>query len=42
MEALRMGGIYPVSDPKRLCLTRRRDFHRLWENAFRVVRERKA
>ena len=42
MEALRMGGIYPVSDPKRLCLTRRRDFHRLWENAFRAVRERKA
>jgi hypothetical protein len=41
MEALRSGGVFPVTDPKRLCLTRRRDFRRLWENAFRTVRERK-
>lgn len=41
MEALRSGGVFPVTDPKRQCLTRRRDFLRLWENAFRQVRERR-
>jgi hypothetical protein len=41
-EALRQGGVYPVTDTERLCMTRRGDFHRLWENAFRTVRERKA
>lgn len=39
LEALRVGGVFPVTDPKRTCLTRRRDFHRLWECAFRTVRE---
>ncbi|HEY3320226.1 MAG TPA: suppressor of fused domain protein [Planctomycetota bacterium] len=39
LEALRAGGVYPVSDPLRLCLTRRRDFNRLWENAFRMICE---
>lgn len=42
LEALRAGGVFPVTDPKRTCLTRRRDFHRLWECAFRAVRENKA
>ncbi|HLX64454.1 MAG TPA: suppressor of fused domain protein [Planctomycetota bacterium] len=41
MEALRTGGVFPVTDPKRQCLTRRRDFMRIWENAFRYVRERR-
>ncbi len=41
MEALRAGGVFPVTDPKRQCLTRRRDFLRIWETAFRGVRERK-
>jgi hypothetical protein len=41
MEALRSGGVFPVTDPKRLCLTRRRDFMRIWEAAFRKIRERK-
>lgn len=39
-EALRTSGVYPVSDPKRTCMTRRGDFHRLWETAFRIARER--
>lgn len=38
-EALRNGGVFPVTDPARTCLTRRRDFNRLWENAFRAVRK---
>ncbi len=42
MEALRLGGVFPVTDPKRQCLTRRRDFMRIWETAFRTVRERKS
>jgi len=42
LEALRGGGVYPVTDPLRTCLTRRRDFLRIWEGAFRVVRERAA
>ncbi|MCY3021634.1 MAG: suppressor of fused domain protein [Planctomycetota bacterium] len=42
LEAVRDGGVYPVSDPERNCLTRRGDFLRLWENAFRTVRERTA
>jgi len=42
LEALRAGGIFPVSDPSRMCLTRRRDFHRIWENAFKLVREKKS
>jgi hypothetical protein len=42
LEALQGGGVFPVSDPQRTCLTRRSDFHRLWENAFRAVRERTA
>lgn len=41
IEALRQGGVYPVTDPKRLCLTRRRDFNKVWETAFRTIRERK-
>jgi len=40
IEALRVGGIYPVTDLRRNCLTRRGDFNRLWETAFRAVRER--
>ena len=39
-EALNAGKVYPVTDPARTCLTRRRDFNKLWENAFRLVRER--
>jgi len=42
LEALRVGGVFPVTDSKRTCLTRRRDFHRLWECAFRTVRENPA
>ena len=42
LEALKAGGVFPVTDPKRTCLTRRRDFLRLWENAFRMVREARA
>ena len=42
MEALRQGGVYPVTDPKRLSLTRRRDFNKVWETAFRTIRERKS
>jgi hypothetical protein len=42
MEALRIGGVFPVTDPKRTCLTRRRDYLRLWETAFRTVREARA
>ena len=41
MDALRKGGVFPVTDPKRQCLTRRRDFLRIWEAAFRAARERK-
>lgn len=41
MDALRAGGVFPVTDPKRQCLTRRRDFLRIWETAFRGVREKK-
>lgn len=41
MEAVRVGGVFPVTDPKRLCLTRRRDFNKVWESAFRTIRERK-
>jgi len=40
LEAMRTGGVYPVSDPARGCMTRRRDFHRVWEGAFRSVREK--
>lgn len=40
-EALRLGGIVPVTDIKRQCLTRRRDFNKIWETAFRTVREKK-
>lgn len=40
-EALRLGGIVPVTDSRRQCLTRRRDFNKIWETAFRTVRERK-
>jgi len=40
LEALKAGGVFPITDPGRTCLTRRRDFHRLWENAFRLVREK--
>ena len=42
LEALKTGGVYPVSDLGRQCLTRRRDFNRVWETAFRIVRERQA
>jgi hypothetical protein len=42
LEALKIGGVFPVTDPGRTCLTRRRDFHRLWEQAFRTVREQSA
>ena len=41
MEALRSGGVFPVTDPRRQCLTRRRDFLRIWETAFRGIREQK-
>ncbi|MEI6232509.1 MAG: suppressor of fused domain protein, partial [Planctomycetota bacterium] len=41
MNALRAGGVFPVSDPKRQCLTRRRDYLRIWEAAFRGVRTNK-
>ena len=37
-EALRIGQVYPITDPNRTCLTRRRDFHRVWESAFQLVR----
>ncbi len=37
-EALRVGQVYPVTDPNRGCMTRRRDFHRIWEAAFSQVR----
>jgi hypothetical protein len=40
LEAMRSGGVYPVSDPARGCMTRRRDFHRVWETSFRTVREK--
>jgi hypothetical protein len=40
LEALRVGGIFPVTDATRNCLTRRRDFHRVWETAFHNVREK--
>jgi len=40
LEALRVGGVFPVTDPARVCLTRRRDFNRLWESAFRLVKEK--
>jgi hypothetical protein len=39
LEALKAGGIFPVSDPGRTCMTRRRDFNRLWETAFHTVKE---
>jgi hypothetical protein len=42
LEALQTGGVFPMSDPSRTCLTRRGDFHRLWEHAFHAVRERAA
>jgi hypothetical protein len=42
LEALTTGGVFPISDPNRMCMSRRRDFHRLWENAFRIVREKRA
>ena len=38
-HALKTGGVFPLSDPARPCLTRRRDFNRLWENSFRLVRD---
>ena len=41
LDAMRKGGVFPVTDPKRQCLTRRRDFLRIWETAFRAARERK-
>jgi hypothetical protein len=41
MDALRSGGVFPVTDPRRQCLTRRRDFLRIWETSFRGIRERK-
>ena len=41
-EAMCAGGVYPVTDPTRACLTRRRDFHRLWESAFRRVHQKLA
>ena len=40
-EALRVGQVYPVTDPNRLCMTRRRDFHRIWEAAFVRIRNGK-
>ena len=40
LEALRLGQVYPVTDPDRLCMTRRRDFHRIWESAFQTVRDK--
>ena len=40
LEALQCGGVFPMSDPERTCLTRRSDFHRLWERSFQTVRER--
>jgi len=40
LEAMRSGGVYPISDPARGCMTRRRDFHRVWETSFRTVREK--
>jgi hypothetical protein len=40
-EALLGGGVFPVTDADRTCLTRRRDFNRIWETAFRTVRESK-
>jgi hypothetical protein len=39
LQALKTGGVFPVSDPTRVCLTRRRDFNRLWETSFRLVRD---
>lgn len=42
LEALQSGGVFPMSDPERTCLTRRSDFHRLWEKSFQLVRERAA
>lgn len=40
LEALQCGGVFPMSDPERTCLTRRSDFHRLWERSFQTVREK--
>jgi hypothetical protein len=40
-EALRLGQVYPVTDPDRTCMTRRRDFHRIWEAAFQHVKNAK-
>lgn len=40
LEALRSSGILPVTDSARNCLTRRGDYRRLWENAYRAVREK--
>jgi hypothetical protein len=41
-EALKLGQVYPVTDPDRLCMTRRRDFHRIWETAFQQVKNAKS
>ena len=38
-EALRAGGIFPVTDPARGCMTRRRDFNRIWEKSFHAARK---
>ena len=40
-EALRRGQVYPITDPDRTCMTRRRDFHRIWEAAFQHVKNAK-
>jgi hypothetical protein len=41
-QSLVAGGIHPMTDPLRTCLTRRRDFNRIWESSFRAVREQNA
>ncbi|MGD0090925.1 MAG: suppressor of fused domain protein [Planctomycetota bacterium] len=42
LHALQNAGVFPMSDPDRTCLTRRTDFHRLWEKAFQTMREKMA
>ena len=40
-EALQIGGVFPVTDPNRGCMTRRRDFHRFWESAFQKIQRKR-
>jgi len=42
LHALQLANVFPVSDVNRSCLTRRGDFNRIWENAFRIARELRA